>query len=142
MKLHAIRRNDHSTQGLWWDYERGERVSEPNERLCVRIAERDNPQHRASLARLQLDYAEKLRAGGDIAVAAWNKIQTRAMAEAILMDWVNVDDDDGEPMAYTADAGEKALADKSLWPFRNFVEDTAGIVRGYRIEQEAEAKGN
>lgn len=142
MKLQDIRRNEQSTQGLWWDFERGERVEAPNERLCVRIAERDNPLHRAALARLQLEHADKLRAGGDIAMATWAKIQTRAIAEAILLDWANVDDEEGKPIPYSVAEGEKALADKSLWPFRNFIEDTAGIVRGYRLQQEAEAKGN
>ena len=80
MKLHDIKRTEQSTHGLWWDFERGQRCDAPTDKLCVRIAERDNPMHRACLARLQLDAADKLRQGGEVATLAWNKIQVRAMA--------------------------------------------------------------
>lgn len=142
MKLSTIKRNDRSTTGVWWDFETGQRLDKPNEHLCVRIAEKDNPQHRASLARLQLEHVEALRQGGDAAAAAWQRIVTRALSESILVDWANVDGDDDQPIAYTADAAEKVLADATLWPFRHFVEDTAGIIRSYRLEHEEAAKGN
>ena len=140
--LKSIRRNDASQSGVVWDYQAGQLVPAPTSNLCVKIAERDNPQHRAALARLQLDHAEAIRAGGDRLVDAWATIQTRALAEAVLLGWWNLDDDDGSPIVYSPDAAEKLLADPSLWPFRHFVEDAAGIVRGYVAEQEAAATGN
>lgn len=142
MKLQDIKRSEHSTQGLWWDFERGQRCDAPTDKLCVKIAERDNPMHRACLARLQLDAADKLRQGGEAATLAWNKIQVRAMAEAILVDWANVDAEDGSPIPYSVAEAERVLADPALWPFRNFIEDAAGLARGYRLQQEADAKGN
>ena len=142
MNLRTIRRNEASLAGIIWDFQTGQRVSEPTGNLCIRVAERDNPRHRATLARLQLENADALRAGGEAAATAWAKIQTRALSEAILVDWWNLDGDDGQPIAYSADAAEKLLADSTLWPFRHFVEDVAGIVRGYRVEQEEAAKGN
>ena len=142
MNLRTIRRNEASLAGIVWDFQTGQRVSEPTGNLCIRVAERDNPRHRATLARLQLENADALRAGGAAAAAAWTKIQTRALAEAILVDWWNLDGDDGQPIVYSAEAAERILADATLWPFRHFVEDVAGIVRGYRIEQEEQAKGN
>ena len=142
MKLHAIKRNEQSTQGLWWDFERGQRCDAPTDNLCVKIAERDNPLHRACLARLQLDAADKLRQSGEVATLAWNRIQVRALAETILVDWANVDAEDGSPIAYSVEEAERALSDPALWPFRNFIEDAAGLVRGYRVQQEADAKGN
>jgi hypothetical protein len=142
MNLRTIRRNDASMAGLIWDFQTGQRLSEPNANLCIRVAERDNPRHRAALARLQIENADALRAGGEAATAAWGRIQTRALAEAILLQWWNLDGDDGQPIEYSAEAAEKLLSDATLWPFRHFVEDTAGIVRGYRAEQEEAAKGN
>jgi len=142
MNLRTIRRNEASLAGIVWDFQTGQRVSEPTGNLCIRVAERDNPRHRATLARLQLENADALRAGGEAAAAAWAKIQTRALAEAILVDWWNLEGEDGQPITYSAEAAEKILADSTLWPFRHFVEDVAGIVRGYRVEQEEQAKGN
>lgn len=142
MNLRTIRRNEASLAGIIWDFQTGQRVGEPSSNLCVRIAERDNPRHRATLARLQIENADALRGGGEAATAAWGRIQTRALAESIITDWWNLDGDDGQPIAYSADEAEKVLSDATLWPFRHFVEDTAGIVRGYRVEQEEAAKGN
>ena len=53
-----------------------------------------------------------------------------------------MDAEDGSPIPYSVAEAERALADPGLWPFRNFVEDAAGIARGYRVQQEEEAKGN
>lgn len=142
MNLRTIRRNEGSLAGIIWDFQTGQRVTEPTGNLCIRVAEKDNPRHRAALARLQIENADTLRSGGDAAMSAWSKIQTRALAEAILVDWWNLEGEDGQPIAYSADAAEKILTDATLWPFKHFVEDVAGIVRGYRAEQEAAAKGN
>jgi hypothetical protein len=140
--LRSIRRNDASQSGVVWDYLAGSLVPAPTANLCVLIAERDNPQYRAALARLQIEHAEALRSGGEKAKEAWSKIQTRALSEAVLLGWWNLEGDDGSPIVYSHDAAEKILADASLWPFRHFVEDAAGIVRGYVAEQEASATGN
>lgn len=142
MNLRTIRRNEGSLAGIIWDFQTGQRVAEPTGNLCIRVAERDNPRHRAALARLQLENADALRKGGEAATAAWSKLQTRALAEAILVDWWNLEGEDGQAIVYSADAAEKILADATLWPFRNFVEDVSGILRGYRVDQEEAAKGN
>lgn len=140
--LRSIRRNDASQSGVVWDYQAGLIVPAPTNNLCLRIAERDNPRHRASLARLELEHADALRAGGDRRAEAWVKTRTRALAEAVLIDWWNLDSDDGTPMTYSPDAAEKLLADPSLWPLRHFIEDTSTVLRGYVAEQEAAATGN
>lgn len=142
MRLADIKRNDRSTGGCWWDFQTGARVDEPTANLCVLVAERDNPKHRAALARLQIDNIEKLRKGGEEAKAAHDALIVRATAEAILLDWRNLDDDQGQPLPYSADNAEKLLADPALWPFRNFVEDVSATVRGYVAKAEEDAKGN
>lgn len=142
MKLSVLRRNTKSTEGCIWEFQTGQRVSEPTSNLCFLIAERDNPKHRAASARLQFEHVEALRAGGEKQAEAWKKIQTRALAEAVLLGWWNLDDDAGQPIAYSADEAEKLLADASLWPVRNFIEDASSTLAGYRSELEEQAKGN
>ncbi len=142
MKLSVLRRNTKSTDGCIWEFQSGQRVGEPTANLCFLIAERDNPKHRAASARLQLEHVEALRAGGEKQAEAWRKIQTRALAEAVLLGWWNLDDDAGQPIAYSADEAEKLLAASSLWPVRNFVEDASSTLAGYRSELEEQAKGN
>jgi hypothetical protein len=142
MNLKTIRRNKASKAGVWWEYQTGQRVDAPNGQFCVRVAERDNPQHRATLARLQLANAEKLRAGGEDAATAWSKLVTRALAESILVGWDGLQDDAGAAIPYSVDKAVELLEDEELWPLRHFIEDTAGIIRSYRVEQEEAAKGN
>jgi hypothetical protein len=142
MNLKTIRRNKASKAGIWWEYQSGQRVSEPTGQFCVRVAERDNPQHRATLARLQLAHADKLRAGGEDAMTAWQKLVTRALAESILVGWEGLEGDDGAVIPYSVEKAVELLEDEELWPLRHFIEDTAGIIRGYRVEQEEAAKGN
>jgi hypothetical protein len=142
MNLKNIRRDKTSKVGVWWDYQAGQRVDAPNANFCIRVAERDNPQHRASLARLQLENLDKLRVGGELAMSCWAKLATRSLAESVLVDWSGLEDDDGKPIAYSVDKAIELLEDESLWPLRNFIEDAAGVVRSYRVEQEEQAKGN
>ena len=142
MKLSVLRRNTKSTDGCIWEFQTGQRVGEPTANLCFLIAERDNPKHRAAFARLTLEHVDAFRAGGAKAEAAGKKIETRALAEAVLLGWWNLDDDAGQPIAYSADEAEKLLADASLWPVRNFIEDASRTLAGYRSELEEQAKGN
>lgn len=142
MRLADIKRNDRSTGGCIWDFQTGQRVDEPTSNLCLLVAERDNPKHRAALARLQIENVDALRKGGEEAMKVWSAIQMRAMSEAVLLGWWHLDGDDGQPLPYSPDAAEKLLSDPALWPFRHFVEDVSSTTRGYVAKIEEDAKGN
>jgi len=144
MKLARIRRSSASTLGVWWDFEDNERLDAPHQsHLSLCIAERDNPTYRDALARLSMERRSDMRnLEGDAYLAAWQACVTRAMAEGILVGWANIENDDGEAIAYSVEQADKFLADDALWQLRQFVLDASGIADAYRTEAIGEASGN
>ena len=143
MKLRNIRKDaGKSLGGVWWDFERGDRVDTPNDKLCLLIAEDGNPQHRDAEARLRLQFYTELRAGGERAKAAYKQISARARAEAILLGWANMEDDDGTPIVYSVEKAAELLLDETLWGLGRFVEDVSRAASIYSADQEVKAKGN
>jgi hypothetical protein len=140
MRLSTIRR---VVETVLWDFETHEKISQPNGHLCIDIAESGNPEHRAAIARKRMERLDDLRAGGDRAERAARDIETWGLAEGIIRGWHNMDGDDGVgEVVYSPQTAFDLLSDRGLWPFRAFVEDTSGIARLYREQEEEDAKGN
>lgn len=142
MNLRSIRRSSRSLDGAWWDFVTHDCVPEPTANLCLLVAEAGNPKHRDALARARMARYEDFRAGGDRAKVAMDETAARAMSEGVLLDWANMEGDDGEPIAYSPGAAYALLVDASLWPLRHFVSEVSGIASQYRVEEEEQAKGN
>lgn len=143
MNIRHIRKDRaRSEGGVWWDLEQQERVDSPNEHLCLLVAEAGNPRHRESVARLRLERFTNFKKGGEDAAHAERDVNDIAMSEALLLGWVNMEDDDGTPLEYSTEKALALIRDPSLFPFRQFVADVSGIASSYRWQQEEKAKGN
>lgn len=143
MKLRAIRKDRaRSEGGVWWDLEQQERVDSPNAHLCLLVAEAGNPRHRESMAKGRLARFADFKAGGEEAHHAERDVTDIAMSETLLLDWRNMEDDDGAAIEYSHEKALELIRDPSLFALRQFVLDVSGIASSYRWQQEEAAKGN
>jgi hypothetical protein len=70
------------------------------------------------------------------------KMQAKLIADHLLLDWKNVDDDDGKPLTFSTAAAERFLADPQLRSVAKFVLECAGDEAAYRAETQEAVKGN
>ncbi len=101
------------------------------------IAHISNMRFQRTLARLQQPYRRKIE-NGSMDPQTSKDILCRAMSEAILLDWKDVANTDGEATKYTPAAGNTALSKNA--EFRDFVSDFAVNLSNFR-DQEAEDLG-
>lgn len=144
MRLAAITRSrERSEGGVWWNFETGEILREPHAKdLSVLVAEAQNPRFRSELQRLRLRDQHILRAAGDKWAAELQKLTDEAAAATVLLDWRNLEGDDGQPVPYSREKALEILRDPSLWQFRQAVLDFAQHGVAYRKEAEEAALGN
>jgi hypothetical protein len=148
MKLNVIKRDRaRSEGGVWWDFETAEQIQEPHEKhLCLLIAERGNPKFRDAIVHVRMQRGGELRStngdDGSRFAATLLSMENEALAEAVLLDWRNMEDDGGETIAYSKGKAMELLADPSLWPLRTFVVDVSGVAASYREQEEKRALGN
>jgi hypothetical protein len=55
----------------------------------------------------------------------YSVLELRLLTEAILLDWRNVDDDNGAPLPYTPQEGAKILADPAYTDLKDFIQTQA-----------------
>lgn len=145
MKLSTIRRSEQSETGLWWDFERHVRCGdEPvSDRFCIRVAERNNPRHRDALARA---HSRRIKEIGSEDLeerkAALRECALEAMAEALITDWANAQEDDGTPIEYSYAKALDLVRDPRNWPLVHFVEDVSGAASNYLERVEEHVLGN
>lgn len=144
MKLVDIKRDrKRSEGGVWWNFEAGSRVDKPHEKdFCVLVAEAHNPRYRDALARIRLERHGELRSAGDKALEVLQSMTDQATADAVLLDWCNLHDEDGEVIPYSREKALELLQDRDLWQFRHFILDVSGVGQAYRHEVEKDALGN
>lgn len=143
MKLNKIRRSvARAMGGVWRDFVTGEVLDKPHEedRLCLLVAERDNPKYRAARAKALIELRDEF--DGENAGKAYEEIHLRAMSEAVLLGWANLEGEDGQVVDYSPGTAFELLSDPELFPLRQFVEDVSGIGPVYRKELEDAAVGN
>lgn len=77
----------------------------------------------------------------DLTAQETNEIVKRATAKHILLDWKNVDDDDGKPLSYSPEVGLKILCDEEYRDLYRFISFTAANAQNYRVDAlKADAK--
>lgn len=109
--------------------------------VCVRVARWDSPAHRSAKARAYEPHLRDLGRGKMLAEDV-DRCEAQAMADAILLDWADLtEDDEKTPIPYSRDAAVKLLLDPTAIEFRQFVMDAATIHRGYALDAEARIVG-
>lgn len=71
-----------------------------------------------------------------------DRIAGKVLAEAVLLDWDGLDDDDGRPIPYSSEMAEKLLTDPALPAFRAAVAWAADRVSEEQEERKQDALGN
>jgi hypothetical protein len=95
----------------------------------IRVARWLNDRHRAAAARLREPYKAFDLAGRDLPADVALEITIGGMAEAVLVDWKGLVDDDGQPLPYSTEAAAQELKIKD---FREFVINQATNAGAYR----------
>jgi hypothetical protein len=82
------------------------------------------------------------RIGGRIDPDEMDRITTSCLLSACLIDWENVEGDDGQPLAYSKAAATKLLTDPAMRRFRDSVVWAANVVGEQGAEDRTEIAGN
>jgi hypothetical protein len=116
--------------GVWVDAGEG---------LQLRIARAGNPRFLEALRRLGAPLLPQVRTG-TISEEASEDVLCRAMAEAILLNWGNLQDDDGKDIPYSREKAYQLLLE--VRDFRLLVTELSQNVNLYRGEQTQRIVGN
>ena len=131
-----------SVEGLWFDFEAFSHTpleSPHPTHICFRIARWDNPKFRAE----RVAVLEVTRDGIEQnAGAVMRKANTKAMARAVVVDWCNIENEDGTPLPYSPEAAQTILEDKDYDRIQQFVLECATRAELYRSQAIEAAVGN
>lgn len=131
-----------SVEGLWFDFEAGSQTpleSPHATHICFRIARWNNPKFRAE----RVAVLEVSRDGVEHdAASVMRKANAKAMARAVVVDWANIDNEDGTPLAYSPEAAQVILEDDAYDQVRQFVLECATRVDLFRAQADEAAVGN
>lgn len=146
MRLSQIQRDrKRSEGGVWRDFITGEILEAPTpKRFCVLVAETNNPRFREQLARQQIHVMRTEDPSGNPEQinAAWEKARRIAFAEAMLLGWEELTDDNDAPIPYSKEKARELLTNPDYWPLVTRIEDLSGDIEAYRRRAEAQALGN
>jgi hypothetical protein len=131
LKKHFGSNPKKETQGTWVDVAEGVKI------LVARI---NNPRYTMRLMELQRPNWKQYRRG-NVDLVKEAEMHTRVIAETILLGWVGLTDDKGEPVEYSVDKAIEILSDPELHDFRDFVVEESQRMSNFRdIELEEAAK--
>lgn len=111
MKLSSLRLSDHQTKGIWFVYQEG------IEFLIARLGNREYTKYLRAIgkphsAQIRHDVLDDEVLEG---------LSREAIAHTVLLDWKNVEDDNGQPLKYTPAIGEKVLNDDEFDHIYKFI---------------------
>lgn len=113
-----------------------------NDAAKVKVARSGNPRHSEILRRLSAPYRRQISnnsLSNDVAF----KISGEALAEAILLDWEGVEDDDGKPLPYSKSAARDLLCNRQYEArFRNPIVAASEEVEAFRQTVIGDAEKN
>jgi hypothetical protein len=111
-----------------------------------KIARLGNRLHTEEVQRLMQEYFDnnptEAVPGQRIPDDVQEDLQAKAAAKFVLLDWRNVEDDDGEPMEYTHEAGYNLLMNKEFHDLQSWFTLVAGNKERYRRKADIDAAGN
>ena len=133
-KLSAIRADvTKETEGIWFEYEVGIRLL---------IARAGNPRFSKVLSKLSQPHLKNIRSKSFDSSDILEEITKRAVAEAILLGWENIEDDKGKTVKYSAEQAYEFFIDPSLHDFYQFVTICSADREEFRLELEVDAAKN
>lgn len=118
--------------GVWVDFADG------IEFLIARIG---NPKYEEYLRKIGKPYRHQMRAN-IMDSRELEQLSKKAIARHILLDWKNVTDEDGNPLPYTPEEGERVFNDPALRDIYRFVVEVAVDREFFTKQDEEEAEGN
>lgn len=132
-KLSAIKQDlDLEKDGVWFDFSMG---------IELKIANANNPVFKDYLKKITKPFIQQIRNSPD-----GSDIQTRlfkkAAARHLVLDWRNIEDDDGNEVPFSSETCLEYFNDPSLREFYNFVVLSANANEMYRQQIEEESEGN
>lgn len=105
----------------------------------IKVARTGNPRHDACIKRLCTPYLKPGMRVTDLSEETWKQITIEAMAEAILVDWEGITDDQDHTVPYSVEEAKKVL---SLKDFLEFVSKIAVSMENFREARIAELEKN
>ncbi len=138
VKLSKIQLNPELVaSGVWFDYYAP--GLEDEDPICCKIAHVGNPGYKQKLSKLMQAKGRGFRSRKTEDLAPIQKI---AAAEFLLLDWKNVEDDNGKPIKYTPEEGLKVLNKPEYDDFWLFVISSATSAEEYRAEVKKDSAKN
>lgn len=136
MRITALKTDENLEQaGAWYTYPGSPDKTKP---MRLRIARIRNPAHRDGL-RAEIVAAQSAHPNGDIPDLELREITIRAMAQHILLDWENIEDDDGNTITYSV---ANATALLKIPAFFEIVERFSMQMQNFQTQQQRAAAGN
>lgn len=123
MKLSSIRKDvNKSVKGVW--------VSEVYGDLDVKVAEANNKEYTAKIREILAPHRHKAKIPEKFVEDAIN----RATAEHILLDWRNLQDDEGNDIAYSKEKSLEIMTSPEWADLRDIITGIAQTQELYRVE--------
>lgn len=111
-KINALRADlDKETNGMWVPYQMG---------IELKIARLGNAKYQEAL-RKAVEDRKVLLGVKELTDEQRQAVQKDVAAETILLDWRGVEDDDGDPLPYSAATAKAWFHDPELWRLYSFV---------------------
>ncbi len=121
-----------ATDGTW--------TEDLGDGLKLKIARLKNPNFQREYNRLTQPYQRQIRTG-KLDPKIEEKIATECLAEAVLLDWENLELDN-KKLPYSKENALKVLSDPTLSDFRDFIVELATNFELFREEELEEAEKN
>ena len=119
-------------QGVWVEYAAG---------VEFRIARLNNPAYQKCLRKLLKADGRRFRRRRPTDENA-EKLTNRALAQHVLVDWRNLEDEDGSPIPYSVEKALEILSDPQYHDIRDFVVEVATDSDVFAAEEREDAEGN
>lgn len=133
VKLSLVKTDaDLETNGIWVEWELG---------IRLRIARAGNRAFDTKFQALQEPYLNGVRAN-TLPAAVAEELLKEAVAETILLEWGNLEGDDGEPLPYSAQQALEFFNDEALRDLYKFVLVTSQTHSHYRVKLDDDAAKN
>jgi hypothetical protein len=131
MKISKFRTNaDAEIDGVWVPVGEG---------LELRVARIGNPRYKAMIRNAGKSQRMATQLTGNIDMDAIEELTLKAIANHVLLDWKNLEDDDGDQIPYSVD---KAMELLQIQDFRSIVEAIASDAQHFRDSDLEATKGN
>lgn len=131
-KLSTIKIDNDKASGIWVEYSLD---------IKLKIASLRNKGYQAFIRKEGKEYQVQI-AHGVLNDEALEPIFIRALAKHVLVDWKNIEDDDGSPIPYSQEKAEEILANPEYRDLLDFVMATAQDRERYRVEVDEAIEGN